>query len=267
MVSAFPASLHHFTVQALLGTGQIASVYRAINRSTGQEVALKVLRADSPLPEAYDYFQNEGMIVAQIKHPNIPTYYGYVPADPPCLAVNIIEGKDAETLLRDVPTGSFLPTKRVLQWAIQIGDALSHLHSHQPPIVVRDLKPSHIMVDAKNHPWLVDFNLARIMPEGKVLTNADAAGTPGFAPPELYRGVISPLVDVYALGATLHYLLTGIDPRQERRFTFAPPRSINPGVPRPVAQMIMKALAYEPEERFQEMEELCVALRYALIQS
>lgn len=89
-------------------------------------------------------------------------------------------------------------------------------------------------------------------------------GTEGFAAPEQYSGTVSPLVDVYSLGATLHYLLTRIDPRHERHFAYAPLRSTNPVIPKSAAAVVMKALAYEPEERYACMENMRDALHNVL---
>ena len=249
-----PETFYDYSIHSLLGEGDIAIVYRAMNRLSGQQVALKMLRLDSPVPESRAYFDNERVILAQLKHPNIPTLYKYIDGETPCLALTLIEGKDGETLLAELPAGAFLSARSVIEWGIQIADALACLHNHHPPLVFRDLKPSHMIVDGDSRAWLVDFNLAKIVPESKVLHDADLMGTEGFAAPEQYQGTVSPLVDVYALGATLHYLLTRINPRHERRFTYAPPRSVNPVIPKSAEQVIMKALAYEPEDRYEQIE-------------
>jgi serine/threonine protein kinase len=253
-----PIATQHYGIQSLLGEGDIAFVYRAVNTLRGQEVALKVLRADSPVADARGYFENERVILAQLSHPNIPAFYESLDGDPPCLAIGIVEGKDSETLLTELPDGDFLEVERVVKWGVQIAAALAYLHNHA--IAFRDLKPAHIMLDGQDRAWLVDFNLAKIMLDGQQITDADLMGTEGFSAPEQYSGVVSPLVDVYALGATLHYMLTKINPRHERLFTYTPPRSINPAIPKSVAQAVMRALAYEPQDRFQNMEEMRQAL-------
>jgi eukaryotic-like serine/threonine-protein kinase len=261
MASPLPARLNHYAIQSLLGEGHIAFVYRAVNTLNGQEVALKVLRADSPVENARQYFDNEAAVCAGLHHHHIPALYESISSEPPCLAFQRIDGKDGETLLAELPKGAFLPVKDVVQWGIQIADALAYLHQGHPAIIFRDLKASHIMVDTANQAWLVDFNLAVVLPEQQSSIIAEAIGTEGFNPPEQYQGRASPLVDVYALGATLHYLLTRIDPREERRFTYAPPRSVNSAIPRPLAQVIMKALAYEAEDRYASMEAMRDALQ------
>lgn len=155
----------------------------------------------------------------------------------------------------------FLPAGEVIGWAVQVCDALTYLHTHRiHPIVFRDLKAAHIMVNAAGHAWLVDFNLARPLPLGGRLEQADRVGTEGFAAPEQYTGTALPASDVYGLGATLHYVLTRIDPRKERRFAFVPPRAIQPALPKALAAVIMQAVAYEIEERFQSAEAFKQAL-------
>jgi serine/threonine protein kinase len=255
--------LKHYTLHDLIGEGDIGRVHRATNRISGQAVALKVFRADSTVAEARSYFENEGFILAQLNHPAIPALYEVLGGRCPGLAMALIDGKDGDTILAEMPAGGFLEPQRVLRWGIQIADALGYLHGHNPPIAFRDLKPAHILINGQDQAWLVDFNLAKALPPSGYLANADPIGTEGFAPPEQYEGVISPLVDVYALGASLHQLLTGRDPRHEDRFVFESPHHIHPGVPEAVSRVIMKALAYEPGDRYRTMREMGTALRQA----
>lgn len=239
-----------YQIGEIIGEGDIARVYQTHGTQNGQRVALKVLRDDSPVTNAQAYFINEIMILSQLEHPNIPQFFDAPGANPVYIAMEYVDGRDGETLLAELPEGEFLPAADLIAWGAQICDALSYLHNHQPPIAFRDLKAAHIMIDRQKKAWLVDFNLAKMLPPEKFLAGADLAGTEGFAAPEQYVGVVSPAVDIYALGATLHYLATRIDPRRERRFTYAPPRAINPVLPKAFADVIMRALAYEPEDRF-----------------
>lgn len=239
-----------YTLQAIIGEGHIGRVYRAFDPQTGQTVALKILLDESPVEDARAYFQNEIVILSQLEHPHIPRFYHASGGAPAYIALELIDGKDAEMLLAELPEGQFFAPEKIVGWGVQICAALTYLHDHEPPIAFRDLKPSHIMIDTHDKAWLVDFNLAKILPPDKFITKADQVGTEGFAAPEQYKGVVSPLVDIYGLGATLHQLMTRIDPRRERPFTYAPPRAINPLLPKALADVIMKALAYEPEDRF-----------------
>jgi serine/threonine protein kinase len=240
-----------YLVTALIGEGCIGKVYRALDQETGRTVALKMLRRDSPVTDARRYFVNEARLLARLNHPNIPAFQGFIAGRQCTIVFELIEGYDLETLL-STRQGDFA-AREVIHWAVQVCDALSYLHQHSiHPIVFRDLKASHIMVNAQGKAWLVDFNLAHPLPLGGVLEDADRVGTEGFAAPEQYEGTALPASDVYGLGATLHYMLTRVDPRHERTFTFAPPRSVNPALSTRLAAVIMQAVAYEIEERYQD---------------
>ena len=154
MVLPFPHIIDHYAVDALIGEGDIACVYSAVDILNGQRVALKRLRSDSPVKNARQYFDNEATILAQINHPTIPAFYERVTDE--VLALKIVDGKDGETLPEEVPEGEFLATRRVIQWGIQIAGVLAYLHNRKPPIAFRDLKPAHIIVDENDTARLVD---------------------------------------------------------------------------------------------------------------
>lgn len=253
-----------FELLEQIGEGHIATIYRAKDTRNDQMVALKILRPDSPVLEAQTHFENEILVLAMLDHPRIPRLFEHGDSPQPYMAMTLIEGKDGETLLAELPQGSFLPVDWLIRWGIQICGALAHLHTHQPPIAFCDLKAAHLMIDSGGDAWLVDFNLAQILPLEGVITQNEPMGTEGFAAPEHHHGSVSPLVDVYGLGATLHYLSTRIDPRQERLFTYAPPRAINPALSKAFAGVIMKALAYEPDDRFESIDAMKTALAACL---
>jgi eukaryotic-like serine/threonine-protein kinase len=250
----------HYNVHEVIGEGHIGIVYRATDKRDGRTVALKVLLADSPVSDARTYFQNEVDVLSRLEHPHIPACLSFSDIEPAYLTLQWIDGVDSATLLEQLPVTEFISSENIVSWGAQICDALAYLHNHTPPIAFRDLKPTHIMIDQANHAWLVDFNLAKILPPEKTILNADLIGTEGFSAPEQYKGVVSPLVDLYALGASLHHLATRINPRSERRFTYAPPRSVNSQIPKRLAAVLMCALAYEPEDRFPSAEAMKAAL-------
>ena len=108
-------------------------------------------------------------------------------------------------------TEDFVLEDRVIAWGLELCDVLSFLHNHKPePIVFRDMKPSNVMITPQDHVVLVDFGIARTFQTGQKGT---MIGTEGYSPPEQYRGEATPLADIYALGATLHHVLTRRDPR------------------------------------------------------
>jgi eukaryotic-like serine/threonine-protein kinase len=251
--------LESYEIIDLVGEGCIGTVHRAIDRESGRVVALKILRGDSIVKQARRFFVNEARILSRLDHPNIPAFYDVIAGGPYTIVFEWIDGWDLEDVL--ATRQGFLPEREVIGWAVQICDALAYLHTHPVhPIAFRDLKASHIMVNRAGKAWLVDFNLAHPLPLGGRLEGADRVGTEGFAAPEQYEGTALPASDLYGLGATLHYVLTRIDPRRERPFTFAPPRSVNPAISKKLAAVVMRALAYEIEDRFQDARAMKKAL-------
>jgi serine/threonine protein kinase len=251
--------LDRYQVIAMIGEGCVGKVYCARDRETGRTVALKILRQDSTVTNARHHFVNEARLLARLNHPNIPAFHDFIAGRQYTIVLELIEGHDLETLL-SARQGNFA-AREVIHWAVQVCDALSYLHQHSiHPIVFRDLKASHIMVNAQGKAWLIDFNLARPLPLGGRLENADRLGTAGFAAPEQYDGIALPASDVYGLGATLHYVLTRLDPRQQNTFAFAPPRSVNPALSTRLEAVIMQAVAYQAEDRYQDAGTLKQAL-------
>jgi outer membrane protein assembly factor BamB/tRNA A-37 threonylcarbamoyl transferase component Bud32 len=204
-------------------------------------------------------FEREANILATLSHPSIPRIYDYfTEGEKSYLVLEFINGRDLEAILNDMD--DFIPEDQVIAWAVELCDVLSYLHNHKPePIVFRDMKPSNIMINQSNHVMLIDFGIAKTFQVGEKGT---MIGTEGYSPPEQYRGEASPLADIYALGATLHHILTRRDPRLETPFTFAerPIQQINPNVSKELEEAVYKALQYNPEDRFQSAEEMKEAL-------
>jgi eukaryotic-like serine/threonine-protein kinase len=194
-------------------------------------------------------FEREANILVSLNHPSIPKIYDFFEVNERYYLVQeFIDGKDLEAYLRDLK-GS-IPEDQIIGWAIEMCTVLEFLHSHKPePIIFRDVKPSNLMVNRNDHIILIDFGIAKIF---KVGQKGTMIGTEGYAPPEQYRGEANPTVDIYALGATLHHLLTKKDPRLEAPFTFSerPIRQINPSVSTELESVINTALAYNGKDRY-----------------
>jgi outer membrane protein assembly factor BamB len=260
---------NRYEVLKVLGLGGMGAVYQARDlRFTGvaRLCALKEMISTTPDPHirrlAIQNFQREANILASLNHPAIPKIFDYFTEGiRSYLVLEYIEGQDLEAILDD--TGETLPQDRVVDWAVQICDVLSYLHNQNPPIVFRDMKPSNVMLRPPNHIMLIDFGIARVFEAGQ---RGTMIGTEGYSPPEQYKGIANPQGDIYALGATLHHLLTRRDPRLEPPFTFheEPPRLLNPAVSEELDAVIMKALEYEPEKRFAGADEMKAALLRSL---
>jgi outer membrane protein assembly factor BamB/tRNA A-37 threonylcarbamoyl transferase component Bud32 len=207
-------------------------------------------------------FEREANLLATLDHPSIPRIYDYFSQNERSyLILEFINGKDLEAILAD--SESYIPEERVVQWGIELCDVLSYLHNHQPePIIFRDMKPSNVMINQFGHVVLIDFGIAKPFQSGQ---RGTMIGTEGYSPPEQYRGEAGHLADIYALGATLHHLLTLRDPRLEAPFSFAerPVRQINPAVSPEVEKVINISLQYEPKDRYESAE----AMKEALIRA
>jgi serine/threonine protein kinase len=179
--------------------------------------------------------------------------------------MDYVEGEDLQSMLER--TGGPLPTQQVLSWIGQVCDALSYLHSQNPPIIHRDIKPANIRITPGGQAMLVDFGIAKIFdPHLKTTTGARAV-TPGFSPPEQYgQGTTDARSDVYALGATLYALLTGKVPPDSVHLisgsvTPRPTHELNLQVPVHVSQAIARAMQMNRAARFENTREFKAALQ------
>jgi outer membrane protein assembly factor BamB/tRNA A-37 threonylcarbamoyl transferase component Bud32 len=251
--------------------GGMGTVYQARDKrftKVARLCAVKEMINSAPDPQLRELsiknFEREANILATLNHPAIPKIFDcFSEGNRSYLVLEFIEGRNLESLLQH--TASFLSEEKVISWAIQICDVLSYIHSHKPnPIIFRDLKPSNIMLNNQDRIVLIDFGIAKVFQIGQKGT---MIGTEGYSPPEQYKGVADPRGDIYALGATMHHLLTQRDPRREPPFTFHeyPPRSLNPEVSERLEAVVMKTLQYEIEDRYSSAEEMKLALQAILI--
>jgi serine/threonine protein kinase len=260
---------NRYEVIKVLGVGGMGAVYLTQDlRFTGVKrfCALKEMISTAPDPHvrrlAVDAFKREANLLVQVRHPGIPQIYDFFTDNVRSyLAMEYVKGEDLENVLEN--TEGMLKEELVLDWATQICDVLIYLHGQEPAIVFRDLKPSNVMLRENNKIALIDFGIAKAFEAGQKGT---MIGTEGYSPPEQYKGVAEPRGDIYALGATLHHLLTKRDPRLEPPFTFheEPPRLLNPALTDQTNAVIMKALEYEIDARYPSAVALKEALQAAL---
>ncbi len=259
-----------YEIVKVLGVGGMGAVYLAQDlRFTGvtRMCAVKEMISTTPDPHvrrlAVQSFEREANLLVQLRHPGIPEIYDFFTESVRSyLVMEYVEGDDLEIVLEQ--TEGMLKTETVLEWATQICDVLAYLHSQNPPIVFRDLKPANVMLRKHNAKIaLIDFGIAKAFEAGQKGT---MIGTEGYSPPEQYKGIADPRGDVYALGATLHHLMTKRDPRLEPPFTFheEPVRLLNPAVSEEISDTIMKALEYDPDKRFPSAQAFKDALHDAL---
>lgn len=254
-----------YQIQEIIGIGGMGTVYRArdTNFKAIRLVAIKemISQITDPLvrKNIYAIYERESNILATLRHQSIPRIYDYfILNDRAYVVMEFIHGRDLDDILAETTT--FFPQDLVINWAVELCDVLHYLHSNKPePVIFRDIKPSNIMVNQQNHPVLVDFGIAKLFESRQKNT---MVGTQGYSPPDQYRGEATPKVDIYALGATLHHLLTLRDPRLEAPFSFneRPIKEINHHVSDALVAVIDRALQYDPADRFETAEEMKEAL-------
>jgi len=257
--------MDRYEIQEVVGVGGMGTVYRARDKNFKaiRLVAVKemISQITDPLvrKKIYLNYERESNILATLRHQSIPRIYDYfIRNDRVYLIMEFVNGRNLDEILADV--NSFFPESQVISWGIELCDVLHYLHSNKPePIIFRDIKPSNIMITPQNHIMLVDFGIAKLFAPNEKNT---MIGTQGYSPPDQYRGEATPKVDIYALGATLHHLLTLRDPRLEAPFSFneRPIQEINNSVTDELVAVINRALEYNPEDRFTDAEDMKDAL-------
>lgn len=259
---------NRYRIREKLGEGGMGAVYLAFDTSLNMDVAIKT--SFRPLPEVERQFVREAHLLAGLRHPNLPRVIDYFVLDAiPYLVMDYIPGQDLETLIRKEGRQS---VERVLEWARQIGGAVSFLHSQTPPIIHRDIKPGNIRLSADGEAILVDFGIAKAVMGDQVTETAARSYTPGYAPPEQYGAMrTGPKSDQYALAATLYALLAGQKPADAVRralgeATLTPFSQLAPEVPAGMVAAIERGLAVRPEDRFPDVESLIRALEDPLAQ-
>ena len=248
---------NRYQIQGAIGVGGMGAVYRARDLhfpNVVKLVAVKemIIQAPDPLVRKVIVrnFEREANLLATLDHRSISKIYdSFSLNERSYLVLEFINGKDLEAILND--SEGPLSEERVIGWAVELCDVLQYLHTHQPePVIFRDMKPSNVMVNTYDHIILIDFGIAKHFQGGQ--QRGTMIGTEGYSPPEQYRGEASPQADIYALGATLHHLLTRRDPRLEPPFSFGERaiRKINPLVSPELEEVIVTALQYNPQDRF-----------------
>lgn len=240
--------IKHFLAKGGMGAVYLAEDIQLFDRLCVVKEMLPFYTTPEDKLDAEKKFRREAELLASLNHPNIPQIYAYfVEQDHYYLVMQHVKGKDLESRMR--LQGGYLPESEVLEYARQLARVLRYIGEHQPPIIHRDIKPANIILEeTTGHVKLVDFGIAK-MEIGGDNTKTVAMGTTGYAPPEQYQGNVLPATDIYALGATLHHLLTGRDPRQEAPFDFPPVRQIMPTVSEQFAAVIGRILVRSVDER------------------
>jgi len=265
-------TLGGYTIINQIGIGGMATVYKAYDPNTERYVAIKILpEYYSKDPMFYERFRREARAIAGLEHIHILPVHAY--GEENGIAYIVMRYLDTGTLADRVRRGP-LPLREASRLLSQIASALDRAHAHD--ILHRDVKPSNILVDDDGNAYLTDFGIAKMV-EGATpdLTGTGIIGTPQYMSPEQCMGEknLTPASDVYSLGLVLYEMVTGKIPFQAEtplavihmqiNNPLPPPRRLRPDLPEAAELVILKALAKDPEQRYQS----CGALANAFAQA
>jgi serine/threonine protein kinase len=262
MVTLRPGDVlqHRYRVDRLLGEGGMSWVYQGHHLLLEHPVAIKVIKPLYVDPrEARQHAEQlrvEASIMARLDHPNLVRAFDmFQHGEESVLVLEMVEGRNLDEVAQLAPKP--ISERRVLAWTAQILDALEYLHSQDPPVIVRDLKPGNIMLGKDGRIRLIDFGLAKRMDSQGSGTRAivRGMGSEGYAPLEQYaQASTDARSDLYAVGASMYFLLTKrVPPAASLRVAdespLADPREINPTVSVPVWTAMQRLLAVRPAGR------------------
>ncbi len=259
-------SFGRYKIERSVAAGGMGAVYLAIDQRFNRPCAVKEMLDDfnneTERTQAVEWFRREATLLLDLKHPCIPSVRDFFDQNGKnYLVMDFIEGRTlAEVFAKEgnvpgVNGARGVSEARARNWARQICSVLAYLHSQNPPIIFRDLKPSNIMVTSRDEIKLIDFGIARTFQSQRQST---VIMTIGYAPPEQMQGNAEPRSDLYALGATIHRVLTQHDPANNKPDLFSFPiiRSLRPDVSVAFDKVIMRALAPRVGDRWSSAVEM-----------
>jgi tRNA A-37 threonylcarbamoyl transferase component Bud32 len=260
---------NRYRIISLLGQGGMGAVYRAWDTRLGVPVAIKEMvpqpGLDSQtLAQLRQQFQREAMVLARLIHPNLVRVTDFFEEGGNAyLVMDFVEGQSLADL---IAARGPLPEAQVLDWARQLLDALAYCHSQG--VIHRDIKPQNIIIRSDGRPVLVDFGLVKLWDprDPRTRTVVRGMGTPEYAPPEQWgAGHTDPRSDLYSLGATLYYALTGQAPatatdRIAAPTLFAPPRAFNPSIRPQTEAALLRAMELAQDRRWPSAVEMARGL-------
>ncbi|GAC1354151.1 MAG: hypothetical protein NVS4B11_11180 [Ktedonobacteraceae bacterium] len=249
-----------YRIERMVASGGMGAVYRAVDKRFNKPCAVKEMlddfQSESELAQAVEWFSREASLLLELNHQCIPRVRDFfVDGGRHYLVMDFIEGRTMGAVLEQeaVVTGPNgvrgVTEARARYWGQQLCSVLNYLHRLSPPIIFRDLKPTNIMVTDNDDIKLIDFGIARTFQSQH---QATIIMTVGYAPQEQLIGNPEPRSDIYALGATLYRVLTRHDASNNKPtiFSFPPLRLLRPDVTPAFEQIVMRALAMFPDQRW-----------------
>lgn len=249
-----------YEILTKIGQGGMSVVYLAMDTHLNKQWAVKEIRkkGNGKRDEVVvNSLLAEANMMKRLDHPSLPRIVDIIDNGVTIYVVmDYIEGESLDKVLAEYGAQS---EELVIGWAKQLCDALSYLHKQKPSIIYRDMKPANVMLKPEGNIKIIDFGIAREYKEQN-LSDTTVLGTKGYAPPEQYSGQTDARSDIFALGMTMHHLLTGIDPRTGE--IYAPVRMWNPQLSDGIELIIDKCVEPAPEHRYQSCQDLLYDLEH-----
>lgn len=253
-----------YKILSEVGHGGMSVVYLAINERANKTWAVKEIRKDGVCDfEAV----KQGLVVEtdmlkKLNHAHLPSIIDVIDTEDSFLIVmDYIEGQSLQSVLKKAGAQ---PQELVVEWAKQLADVLGYLHSREPAIIYRDMKPANVMLKPDGNITLIDFGTAREFKNRAMVEDTTCLGTRGYAAPEQFggRGQTDARTDIYCLGATIYHLLTGHSPAEPpyeiKPLSYWDPRYAGSGL----EQIINKCCQQDPAARYQSCAELMYDLEH-----
>jgi len=242
-----------------IGRGGMSVVYLANDTHLNRNWAVKEVRKKGNGKNdeiVVNSLLAEANMVKKLDHPALPRIVDIIDNGVTIyIVMDFIEGESLDKILNEYGAQ---PEEKVISWAMQVCDVFSYLHSQKPPIIYRDMKPANLMLKPNGNICIIDFGIAREYKEQN-LADTTVLGTKGYAPPEQYSGQTDGRSDIFALGMTMHHLLTGVDPRNGE--PYAPVRQWNPELSEGIEAIINRCVEPAAENRYQTCAELLIDLQ------
>jgi serine/threonine protein kinase len=256
-----------YKIEKAVAKGGMGAVYKGFDQHFKRACAVKEMldnfSNEEEREQSLQWFEREAHMLLDLHHAAIPKVFDFFAENGHnYLVMEFVDGRTLAEVLDQEGQPRGLPEARVRSWAAQLCSVLGYLHNQSPPVIFRDLKPSNIMVTNDDKIKLIDFGIARSFQGGR---QATVIMTLGYAPPEQLEGKPTPKSDIYALGATLHRLLTRHEATNNKPsiFDFPTIRSLRPEISPAFDALIGRALQKDPQARWVsafEMEQAILRL-------
>src|SRR5436305_9177017 len=253
----------HYVIDGLINRGGYGAVYRGIDASEGNRLCA-IKETYDVTPTARRRALMEAAVLFTVKSKHLPRVYDAFEADGRFyLVMQLIEGKTLQQLLK--VQGRPCSEQEVLNWLVPIMHILNELHSRNPAVIHRDIKPGNIILTPDRTAVLVDFGLTKLYDPNSDTQTLIRAVSGGFSPIEQYVGKTSPQSDIYAIGATMYFLLTlKLPPESVNRSyqdELIAPHLLNPMISPNLEHVILKAMSIDADQRYRSMNEFAQALQ------